>query len=135
MRQIEYIKGMKYQLRRDYVVQIPIYGEQFEHRYFSLGKDGTLTIRKSYAWNGADWPAIDTKSAMRPSLIHDALCQALRLGLLGMKHQRLVHDLLEQHCVEDGMWRWRAHIWRNTVIAANGGDVSKGPDRPSHFAP
>lgn len=135
MRQIEYIKGMKYQLRRDYVTQIPIYGEEFEHRYFSLAKDGTLTIRKSYAWNGADFPGIDTKSAMRGSLEHDALCQALRLGLLDMKYQRIVHEQLEKTCIEDGMWQWRANLWRNAVIAANGGDVGKGPDRPSHFAP
>lgn len=132
---IAYIRGIKYQLAQTYTVQTPIVGVTIIHDYFVLREDGLLTVFKGYAWNGADFPAMDSKSAMRGSLVHDVFCQAMRLGLLDVSYQRAVHDLLREHCIEDGMWKWRANLWHRAVIAANGGHPDQGPDRPIQYAP
>lgn len=51
-------------------------------------------------------PTIDTKSFMRGSLIHDALYELIRKGLINNKEE--ADKLLYNICIEDGMWSLRA---------------------------
>lgn len=44
--------------------------------------DGRLIIARWYAWDGASGPALNDASFVRPSLVHDALCQLWALGVI-----------------------------------------------------
>lgn len=48
-------------------------------RYVSYRADG-LTLHKDYEWNGSNLVP-DTPECMRASAVHDAWCQAMRLGV------------------------------------------------------
>jgi len=107
---IVYKGGYKYQLKQEYVVMIPIRpGSAISSEYVSLESTGRLTIKKGYAWDGPSGPTCDTPSFMRGSLIHDALYQLMRDGLLDHNVYRTVADsILRDVCIEDGMWSVRA---------------------------
>jgi hypothetical protein len=77
--------------------------------YATLHGTGLLIISDGYAWDGASGPAIDTKTFMRGSLVHDCLYQLMREGLLDRdKYRNCADELLRQICLEDGMWKARA---------------------------
>jgi hypothetical protein len=100
----------KYQLTRDYTVQIDIKpAENIEYKFLSLSSEGQLTMRKYYAWDGPSGPTIDTKSFMRGSLVHDALYQLMRLSALDHKVYRQRADaIMKEICLQDGMCSFRA---------------------------
>ena len=106
---IKYKKGYKYQLVEQYEVYINILPEKDIYSYYvHLFSDGLLRITKGYAWDGASGPAIDTKTIMRGSLVHDALYQLMREGLLDQGYRRRADKELIRICREDGMSRLRA---------------------------
>ena len=78
--------------------------EDIIHPYFTIQKDGMVTVNAGYSYDGASGPSIDTKSFMRGSLIHDVFFQAhqFRLGL-PIDWMPKANDLLIRICKEDGM--------------------------------
>ena len=132
MKKIFYRAGYKYQLAEEYRVDVVInakrsrrrqgYGGQAElgdqtseeqevgivTEYIDLSTDGLLTIKKGYAWDGPSGPTRDTKSFMRGSLVHDALYQLMRNGLLPSSCREDADQELHRICREDGMNRFRA---------------------------
>lgn len=132
---ISYKAGYKYQLTETYQVSVPIYpAEPIETKYISLSTGGLLTIRDGYAWDGPSGPTIDTKTFMRGSLGHDAICQLIRMGLLDRSWFAAANLMLRQMCLEDGMWRLRAwYVWR--CVQRFGEDVALGPEKPVLTAP
>ena len=74
---------------------------------------GCLMIKEGYAWDGASGPAVDTLTFLRGSLVHDALYQLIREGLLPKSFRRAADSLLRDICIEDGMSRVRAwYVYR-----------------------
>jgi len=113
---IKYRKGYKYQLVETCSVKTAIHPESLIWtEYIRLTKDGTLTISRGYAWDGASGPTYDSKCSMRGSLYHDALYQLMRLGLLDRSWRDKADELLRKTCIEDGMWKVRANIWWTMV--------------------
>jgi hypothetical protein len=115
---IKYKDGYKYQLEEAYRIQIPILPvDSRSLPFIRLSKTGILTIRKGYAWDGPSGPAIDTKNFMRGSLVHDALYQFLRNGMIGPKWRDPADQLLRKMCREDGMswvrswWVYKSLVW------------------------
>lgn len=107
---IYYKKGYKYQLKKDYECKIDILPiEDIKTEYVKLSVDGILWIKNGYAWDGPSGPAIDTKTFMRGSLVHDALYQLIRLWFLTEKDKIKVDKELKKICLEDGMNRFRAN--------------------------
>lgn len=114
--QIHYRKltGYKYEVTRDYTEQINLEGLKLDsvivskYELLSLHPDGTLLIRRGYAWDGPSGPTIDTRSFMRGSLVHDALYQLIREGKLSQSFRIVADRALRKDCIEDGMWPWRA---------------------------
>lgn len=109
------LKGWKYRTTTEYLVQTTIRpGAEIRSSgdYACLHLDGLLIIKKGYAWDGPSGPTIDTPSFMRGSLVHDAFYQLMREGLLDLSWRPEVDVLLRDHCIEDGMSRWRARIVR-----------------------
>jgi Protein of unknown function (DUF1353) len=62
----------------------------------------------NYHWDGPSGPTFDTKTFMRASLFHDALCQLIGEGLLDKKYRKYADQLLRQIALEDGMSKFRA---------------------------
>lgn len=113
---MKYRKGYKYQLHEDYYVMVGVTPHKVIMTDFAkLNPDGMLTIYEKYAWDGASGPAIDSKSSMIASLEHDCLSQMMREELLDRKHFGEMNDRFYAKLVEEGMWKWRARIWRWAV--------------------
>lgn len=70
---------------------------------------GLLKISKGYRWDGST-VVFDTKNCMRASLVHDALYQLMREGLLSRSYRKYTDRLYQRMCIEDGMWRWHAGL-------------------------
>lgn len=136
MEKIFYSSGYKYVLEEAYSCKTPITGVVISHDQFLLELDGTLTIYKGWPWDGASGPTFDSKSSMRPSMIHDVFCYAMRSELLSYsEYQDTVNKFFKQQCIEDGMWEWRAHLWYLAVEAADCGNPNQGSDRIVESAP
>src|SRR3990167_2418178 len=111
---IRYRSGYKYQLVEDYSVQLehirtlnPI---KFE--YISLEPSGLLNIKSGYAWDGPSGPTVDSNNFMRGSLIHDALYQLIREGLLRRDVREDADKELVLACEKDGMsWIRRKYVY------------------------
>ena len=112
---IKYREGYKYQLAETYMVYIGIVLPRPVDTEWLILENGWLTIKRGYAWDGPSGPTIDTPDSMRAALIHDALYQLMRLGLLDISYRPQVDDLLHEICVEDGMVHIRAELWEEAV--------------------
>ena len=104
--------------------------------WIHLTGDGRLTIQRGYCWDGASGPTFDTASTMRPSLVHDALYQLMREGLLPQDF-RLPADLcLERIMLSEyrGDWpKWHAFRVRYWVrgLAWFGGPSAELDEEPA----
>lgn len=105
---MKYYAGYKYQLAEDLIVQTEIKGFTVTERFFVLSDTGELLIRAGYAWDGPSGIAIDTKTFMRGSMVHDVFFQAMREGYLPQKCFTPANKELRRICLEDGMWSVRA---------------------------
>lgn len=85
--------------------------------FVHLSAKGTLTIKSGYAWDGASGPTLDTPSTMFASLVHDALYQLMREGVLDQGFRLLADEILGRIMLDSyrGKWtRWhacRVHVW------------------------
>lgn len=134
---IHYKEGYKYQLTRPYSVQTGICPPAtIDYPYWTLHDDGLLEVSAGFAWDGASGPTFDTKSSMRPSLVHDCFCQMAKDRRLDYKtYAPQYNDLFRRMCIEDGMWGWRASIWKAGVIFGHGGDPDIPDDNLEQTAP
>lgn len=106
----KYKAGYKYQLVRDSAFQTVITGFNIDTKFIRLRPNGILWTKNGYAWDGASGPAIDTKTIMRGSLLHDAICQLINEGYLDNdKYWNIGIKEMMKVCKEDGMFlarRW-----------------------------
>ena len=101
---IKYKTGYQYQLAEDYAIRTGIFpAAEIREDFISMDRDGLLTIKKGYAWDGASGIAIDTADFMRGSLVHDVLYQLMQDGKLSQAWRKPADELLVQLCREDGM--------------------------------
>jgi len=125
MNQLKYrhLKGYKYILMQDIsiAVDLPDIEQNSANRsyaYISV-RDGILTIRKGYAWDGASGPTWDDKTNMLASLVHDAIYQLMREGLLKSDklhdYRRYADAVLVAICRANGMSRIRAWLWYQCI--------------------
>ena len=127
MEHISYKKGYKYQLSANYSTEINIQPDRLiDSDYISLTTHGRITIRDGYAWDGPSGPLIDTLNFMRGSLLHDALYQLMREGVLDKdNHRKDADKLLRKICKEDGMSALRA--WMVYTSVRYFGETSADP--------
>lgn len=137
MSKIKYKEGYKYQLVDDYVIQTYVIpDEDLFLPFVILDTNGVLSINRGYAWDGASGPTFNTKSSMRPSLVHDCFCQFMKEGKLDYKkHSKDVHQLFYEMCKEDGMSAVRAKLWHWGVIIGQGGNPDNKDDNEIQIAP
>ena len=123
---IKYQSGYKYQLVEFYKHQLPaefIPKTTFETPFLRLDTSALLTIRYGYAWDGPSGPTIDTKNFMRGSLVHDAIAQLMRMGLIPQSLRKESDKELRKVCLEDGMSKIRAW-WVYKGVRLGGGPSS-----------
>lgn len=109
MKIVYYRDGYRYQLAEVYQQPTGIIPAQpGGNRFVGIDGAGRLTIAAGYAWDGASGPAINTKTFVRGSLVHDALYQLIRLGAISEADRARADALLREIVLEDGMWRPRA---------------------------
>src|SRR3990167_11071971 len=103
MKQVYYKEGYKYQTSRDFVISVaPICADhERQTDWLRISDKGLLLIKAGYAWDGASGPTLDTDSAMRGPLVHDALYQLMRLGLIDKKWKDAADELLYKMLLED----------------------------------
>lgn len=131
MKCITYKTGYKYQLTEEYTDRISVKPENdivdFEYIRFTI--DGTIAIKKGYAWDGPSGPAVDTLNFMRGSLVHDALYQLMREEKLDrVIYKEGADKLLQRMCVEDGMSSIRAW-WVYQGISLGGGSATRAANK------
>ncbi len=102
------LKRWKYELLEEMECDVDIPMSANTDNNYIILYNGELTIRNRYAWDGPSGPTFDTKTFMRASLFHDALCQLIGEGLLDKKHRKYADQLLRKICLEDGMSKFRA---------------------------
>lgn len=131
---IRYKKGYKYQLVENYTLQTDIRpADAIYTRFIYLSRSGQLTLFAGYAWDGASG-GIDTKTFLRGSLVHDALCQLMGDGHISRElYWGAAADLLHQICIEDGMNTIRAWWVRRGVLLY--GKISSGKQPEVMTAP
>lgn len=120
-----YSKGYRYQLREDCACTSLIRLE--EHiitQFYEIRKEGTIIAKVGYAYNGANKPAINTKSFRRASLFHDIVRQAVREGRLDPKWLEEGDRLMRRIAKIDGMnrarrwWTFRAVFRHGQWVAS-----------------
>lgn len=69
--------------------------------YAVLSTNGVLIIDKDFSWDGASGPAVDTKSIIRASLVHDALYRLMRDGKLSLQWRQAADKEFKRIYIED----------------------------------
>lgn len=113
---IRYRSGVSYWLVDPYETQLAFVapGVDIETDFIRLSASGRLLLRRGFAWNGATL-ALDDRSSMRGSGVHDALYELIAAGLLGPEWREPADMELRRIMVEDGMHPDRADIWFRMV--------------------
>jgi len=123
---ISYRDGYRYQLAKSYSLDVGVYPEHdIDTEFIKLSHTGVLLICRGYAWNGADGiVTVHNPCTMRASLVHDALYQLLRSGLL--PPCRDIIDLeYKKIALEDGMSSVRA--WYHHRALKRFGGLASNP--------
>ena len=94
--------------------------------YLKIDSDGELLIKTGYSWDGPSGPTIDTKNFMQGSLVHDALYQLMREGIIEQGQRKRVDKIMRKICRRDGMSKIRAW-WVYTGVRIGGASAAK-PD-------
>ena len=97
--------------------------------WLKMTKSGRLTVKKGYAWDGPSGPTIDTPNFLRGSMVHDALYQLIREGLLPGRSRLPADKLLRDMCRQDGMSRRRAE-YVFVAVRAFGDKAVRPPKNP-----
>lgn len=111
------IEKFKYMVVSSYAHHTEIGECACEVGKIALFDDGLLVISEGYLWDGPSGPTIDTKTGMRGSLVHDALYELMRRGLIEQSWREYADKLLRDICLEDGMSKLRADLWYSSVRA------------------
>lgn len=116
--------GFKYQLVESYTCATPLrFAADIDTPYVRLDRDGTLTCARGYAWDGASGPTFDTENTITPSLVHDALYQLIREGLLPDTYRDIADQLFYDNLRARGMAWLRAKAYYVGVRFGGGAAV------------
>ena len=102
----------KFKVEENFSIELPFKIPDFAHPYASL-KDGILSVKRGYAWDGASGPVINTRDTLVASLVHDVLYQAMRLNLIkSSKENRQIADKNFFEILKmNGVNSFRSKVW------------------------
>lgn len=129
--------GYKYQLVEDVQFKIPIQpGMPIQcGPFIHLRADGLLTVKAGYAWDGCSGPTWDDATNMLAGLIHDALYQLMRNGMLPIDvfkpmADQLLYDIMVSEAERLGkvMCIYKPRAWMyKLAVEKFGGLALKNP--------
>jgi hypothetical protein len=120
-----YRKGYKLQVaKHDVIVQCPIRpAKDIVTKFIELTRSGQLTVRHTYAYDGASGPTIDWPEWIKAaSLLHDALCQLHADGLITEEQRKQADEWFKAILRKNGMLWPRWFIWYKGVRIGSKGD-------------
>lgn len=104
---MNYRKGFKYQVAEDCTIFVEwLICYDIDLQFIKL-KDGFLTAKSGYAFDGPSGPTFDTDDFMTPALFHDVGYQLMRLKLLPQSCRKKLDRLLVSLAKDRGMPWWR----------------------------
>lgn len=68
-----------------------------------LREDGALQIWQGYGWDGPSGPALDTRSFISASLVHDCLYQMIAVGELPLSCRKAADQTMRDIAKANGM--------------------------------
>jgi hypothetical protein len=107
---MRYWRGYKLVVAETFSIQTAIIGYEIKDEFTSLTKDGLLTIRRGYPWDGNSGPCPDTDDSIEASCGHDVLCDYVNMGWLPVELQPMVDQEYYRIATAKGMWWRRARI-------------------------
>ena len=117
----------KYNLHSDFEYSADIEVENpSELAFVKIDAEGHLAFKQGYSWDGPSGLTIDTTNFMQGSLVHDALYQLMRAGVIAQHQRKRADEILREICIADGMSRIRAWSVYNGVRI--GGASAARPD-------
>lgn len=131
---LKFKSGYKYQNHEDYTIHTGIKSAGGGNHFVNITPEGVLFIRLGYAWDGASGPAINTLNFRTGSMVHDAIYQLIREGVLTMEDRHAGDQLLRAIILKKGMWRVRAW-WVYHAVDTFGERWMKGRSDAVEVAP
>jgi hypothetical protein len=125
---MKYWSGYKYVVAEDFTILTDIKNYTVADTLSALQPDGSLTIKRGYAWDGNSGPCLDSRSSLMASCVHDVLCDYINLGWLPDYLQPVVDQEYYNLCVANKMW-WR--LARLRLLAIRWYMTGKGAKRYS----
>lgn len=127
---IRYKSGKRFVLHDPYSIQTTIVGYDLFGEFFALSRDGVLHFSPGYSWNGAGTNLIQSfiltrKKTIRPSMVHDALCELLEAGLLPQHEKALVDLTYYTVCYENKVSKIRASLYLGFLLNLGNYSVRK----------
>lgn len=113
-------KHYKYKLEVNFGVTTGITGYGFDNHFMMMCNNGFLKVKAGYTWDGSSiphkglirvlslWAYDPDRYCKKASLVHDALCQAMREGLIPTARKGKADHLYYEMCIEGGLPKWRA---------------------------
>jgi len=132
-----YVSGFKYQLVETIQFLIPKLAEYSGTKtsWIEIKADGLLVLKKGFASDGASGPTFDTPSSMRGAFVHDALYELMRKGLIPRSFRSEADVIIEELCVIDKMFAYRAKLWHKLLYWFGGKNVLASQRRQIRYAP
>jgi hypothetical protein len=111
-------KYYKYQLMGDEVFSMMEFSSiEYSSRFIRI-EDGTLRVKKFYAWDGSSVPGKKyikwiwdcDRFCKTASLIHDSLYQIIREKDLSEDYRLRADVIYRKRCIRAGMKEWQANL-------------------------
>jgi len=112
-------------LERDFWVTLPFRVPNVKITPFISFSNGRLWIQEGYEWDGASGPTLDTKSAILPSVVHDALYCILKESKRKYFDREAADKFFYWLLRNEGMMWLRAKIWYRCVRIHGGSYIGE----------
>lgn len=113
-----FVDGFRYQIVEEFVIVIDDYKphQNIVDEFFEFYADGTLIIKKGFAWDGPSGPTIDTKDAHIAAIVHDVFYRCIRRGYLPLSIKPIADKIFYKLLRKNGMFILRALYWYLGVV-------------------
>lgn len=110
---LHFIDGFKYQVVNEFVIIIKDFKPSCNiiDEFCEFYTDGTLVIKRGFAWDGASGPTFDTKNSFIPSIVHDVFYRFIRKGFLDISVKTIADDIFYKMLRANGMCFIKAFMW------------------------
>lgn len=110
---LKFVSGFKYQINEDFIIFIEDYkpSKDIIDEFFEFYTDGTLLIKRGFAWDGPSGPTIDTKDSHIAAIVHDVFYRCIRKGYLPLSVKPIADKIFYKLLRKNGMFILRAYRW------------------------